>query len=117
MGGGAPEVATLSPPQLPTTTLPRRPGSGHPPHALGSDVGGLLVIGSVRFFLGKPWRFVLTESLLKLTRVQTPVLPSVGQVTLLKSHNPRRLNFSIYTVEIRPISGSRQGLREDAHRF
>lgn len=73
---------------------------------------GLWVIGSVRFFLGKPWRFVLTESLLKLTRVQTPALPSVGQVTLLKSHDPRHLNFSIYTMESRPISGSRQGLRE-----
>ena len=70
VGGGAPEVATLD-------SLPPR-GSGPPPCALGSDVGGLWVIGSARFFLGKPWRFVLTASLLRLTRVQTPALPSAG---------------------------------------
>ena len=71
VGGGAPEVATLETPTLPG-------GCGHPLRALGSDVGGLWVIGSARFFLGKPWRFVLTESLLRLTRVQTPALPSAG---------------------------------------
>lgn len=71
VGGGAPEVATLETPTLPG-------GCGHPLRALGSDVGGLWVIGSARFFLGKPWRFVLTASLLRLTRVQTPALPSAG---------------------------------------
>lgn len=70
VGSGAPEVATLE-------TAPVPGGRGHPPHALGSDVGGLWVIGSARFFLGKPW-FVLTASLLRLTRVQTPALPSAG---------------------------------------
>lgn len=72
---------------------PRPRGRGHPPHALGSDVGGLWVIGSARFFLGKPW-FVLTASLLRLTRVQTPALPSCGLGDLFKSHDPRGASIS-----------------------